>query len=180
MKNKTTTAIVILTALWLSACSSSASTGTNVSNTTANATTANTTNSAPANAANTTANTAPAPDQGETETAKKSDPASGSVRVQFKKGETSTTIPKDIPAEGSVDFLMNVQKGQTIGYTVGYDFKDSDVEAFLTEPGLQDISKTSGPKAPQEFVVKKTGDHRLTVNNTTRKKITITLYVDVE
>ncbi len=44
---------------------------------------------------------------------------------------------------------------------------------------MQDISLTSGPKEPNEFVIKKTGDHRLTVNNTTKKKITITLYLDI-
>ncbi|MFM9903779.1 MAG: hypothetical protein ACKVQJ_04315 [Pyrinomonadaceae bacterium] len=30
---------------------------------------------------------------------------------------------------------MNVQKGQTMEYTVGYDFDDSDIDAFLYEPG---------------------------------------------
>lgn len=102
------------------------------------------------------------------------------VRVQFAKGETSAMITKDISGNGSVDFLINVRKGQKLEYTVGYDFKDSDIEAFLTEPGLQDISHSSGPKDRQEFKVQKTGDHRLTVNNTTKKKVTITLYLDVE
>lgn len=105
---------------------------------------------------------------------------SNAIRVQFAKGETSTSITKEIPANGSVDFLINAAKGQKMEYTIGYDFKDSDIEAFLTEPGLQDISKTSGPKDRQEFVVKRSGDHRLTVNNTTRKKITITLYLTIE
>jgi len=105
---------------------------------------------------------------------------SNAVRVQFPRGETMTSITKEIPANGSVDFLINARKGQTMDYTIGYDFKDSDIEAFLTEPGSQDISKTSGPKDRQEFVVKKSGDHRLTVNNTTRKKVTITLYLTIE
>lgn len=105
---------------------------------------------------------------------------SNTVRVQFARGETSTSITREIPANGSVDFLINAAKGQKMEYTIGYDFKDSDIEAFLTEPGSQDISKTSGPKDRQEFVVKKGGDHRLTVNNTTRKKATITLYLDIE
>lgn len=117
------------------------------------------------------------------ETTKKPPTAAGTsntVRVQFAKGETSTAVTKDIPANGSIDFLMNVQKGQTMSYTVGYDFKDSDIEAFLTEPGIQDISQSSGPKAPNDFLVKKSGDHRLTVNNTSGKKVTITLYLDVQ
>jgi len=104
---------------------------------------------------------------------------SNEVRVQFAKGETSTMITKDIAANGSVDFLINAKKGQLLEYTVGYDFRDSDVQAFLTEPGMQDISHSSGPKDRQEFTIQKSGDHRLTVNNTTKKKITITLYLDI-
>lgn len=100
-------------------------------------------------------------------------------RISFAKGETSAMITRDIPSLGTVDFVIGVRKGQTLGYTVGYDFKESDITAFLTEPGMQDISKTSGPKAPQEFVIKKSGDHRLSINNLSRKKLTITLYVDV-
>ena len=105
---------------------------------------------------------------------------SDGIRVKFASGETSAMVTKDISSEGSVDFIIGARKGQKLGYTVGYDFKDSDVQAFLTEPGLQDISRSSGPKVPQEFTIRKSGDHRLTVSNMTRKKITITLYVDVE
>lgn len=101
-------------------------------------------------------------------------------RVKFAKGEVSTSVTKEIPANGSVEFIINAKKGQTMGYTIGYDFRDSDIEAFLTEPGLQDVSKTSGPKDRNEFVVKRSGDHRLMVNNTTKKKVTITLYLDIE
>lgn len=101
-------------------------------------------------------------------------------RVKFAKGETSASVTKVIPANGSVDFIINAKKGQTMGFTVGYDFRDSDIEAFLTEPGMQDITISSGPKEPNEFIIKKTGDHRLTVNNTTKKKVTITLYLDIE
>lgn len=105
---------------------------------------------------------------------------SPSERVQFKKGESSAMLTREIPANGSIDFIINARKGQTMDFTIGYDFKDSDVEAFLTEPGLQDISLSSGPKAPNEFVIEITGDHRLTVNNMTQKKITITLYLDID
>ena len=65
-------------------------------------------------------------------------------------------------------------------FTIGYDFDDSDIEGFLTEPGLQDIALSTGSKKPNEFVLTKTGNHRLTVNNTTAKKITITLYLGIE
>jgi hypothetical protein len=100
--------------------------------------------------------------------------------VRFAKGANSTTLTRTIAASGSIDFIVNAKKGQKMGFTVGYDFNDSDVEAFLTEPGLQDISLTTSPKKPNEFVLKSTGNHRLTVNNTTKKKITITLYLAVE
>ena len=99
--------------------------------------------------------------------------------VKFKKGESSAMLTREIPANSSINFIIDARKGQTMDFTIGYDFKDSDVEAFLTELGSQDISLSSGPKAPNEFVLKKTGDHRLTVNNTTKKKITITLYLDI-
>lgn len=102
------------------------------------------------------------------------------VRVQFARGETSTMVTKDISANGSVDFLVNVKKGQKMGFTIGYDFKDSDVYYALYEPNTSDVTMSAGPKAPQEFEIKMSGDHRLTVTNTTKKKITITLYLDVE
>ena len=158
--------------------------GTSSNTPTANAT--NTTNSAPTTAENkpaTTANTAAAPKKEVTAPSAKTDaPASSgkSVRVQFAGGETSTSVTKDIPANGSVEFLMNVQKGQTMDYTIGYDFNESDIIAYLGEPGDQDNSIPAAPKAPQSFVVKKSGDHRLEVTNTTKKKVTITLYLDVE
>lgn len=103
-----------------------------------------------------------------------------SVRVQFAKGETSTMVTQDIPANGSVDFVINVKKGQKMGFTVGYDFDDNDVNYALYEPNTKDVTMSAGPKEPQEFEVKMNGDHRLTVNNTTKKKVTITLYLDVQ
>ena len=101
-------------------------------------------------------------------------------RVEFARGETSASVTKDIPANGVVEFLFNVKKGQTVNYTVGYDFKDSDLTVYLGEPGDQDSAIPSRPKAPQTFVVKKSGDHSLEVTNTTKKKVTITLFLDVE
>lgn len=165
-----------------SACTFNVSTGSNSASAPASNTSSSST---PADnktaAASPASNSATAPKK-EAEADKKTESTSSSgnsVRVQFAKGETSTMLTKDIPANGSVDFLINAQKGQRMEYTVGYDFKDSDIEAFLTEPGLQDISLSSGPKEPQQFDVQKSGDHRLTVNNTTGKKVTITLYLDI-
>lgn len=115
----------------------------------------------------------------ETSTAK---PATSdkSERVQFGSGKTDGSWTRDIPAGGAIDFVIGAKKGQTMGYEVGYDFNDKDVEAFLTEPGSQDISQQTGPKERNEFAIAKNGDHHLRVTNTTNKKITITLYLDIE
>jgi hypothetical protein len=100
--------------------------------------------------------------------------------VRFAKGATSANLTRTIAASGSIDFTINAKKGQKMDFTIGYDFKDSDVEGFLTEPGVQDIALTAAPKAPHTFQVKTTGNHRLTVNNTTAKKVTITLYLGIK
>jgi hypothetical protein len=102
------------------------------------------------------------------------------ITVQIAKGKFDTYLTKTINPTSSMDFNMYAKKGQTISFTIGYDFKDSDIEGFLTEPTLQDISLTTGPKSPNEFKVKITGNHRLTVHNTTKKKITMTLYVRIQ
>lgn len=175
---------LITIASLMTGCTFSASTGTNSTN----APVANTTPSNASNTANTgntgnTGNTAAAPKK-EADTVKKTDAkpseSKSETRVQFATGETSTSVTKDIPANGTVEFLFNVKKGQTVDYTIGYDFNDSDLKAYLGEPGDQDNSIPAPPKAPQNFVVKKSGDHRLEVANTTKKKVTITLYMDVE
>lgn len=103
-----------------------------------------------------------------------------SERVQFGAGKTDGSWTRDIPAGGAIDFVIGAKKGQTMGYEIGYDFNDKDVEAFLTEPGSQDISQQAGPKERNEFAIAKSGDHHLRVTNTTNKKITITLYLDIE
>ncbi|HMS41454.1 MAG TPA: hypothetical protein PKE69_14575, partial [Pyrinomonadaceae bacterium] len=154
---------------------------------TANVNAPNTANSAPTKAENkpsTTTNATAAPKK-QDDAVKDSDSTTSVVkprttRDQFAKGETSTSVTKDIQPNGSVDFLINVQKGQTMDYTVGYDFEDSDLTVYMAEPGDQDASIPAAPKTPQTFVVKKSGDHRLEVSNTTKKKVTITLYLDVE
>lgn len=132
----------------------------------------------------TTTNTAATPTK-EADAPKKSDPTSsavkpGTTRVQFAKGDTSAYVTKDILANGSVNFVFNVQRGQTVDYTVAYDFDDSDITVYRGEPGDQDSSISGAPKAPQSFVAKKSGDHRLEVTNTTNKKVTVTLYLDAQ
>ena len=101
-------------------------------------------------------------------------------RVKFAAGEDSAALyEREIPANGSIDFIINAKKGQKIGIQMGYESKAGDIKAFLSEPGLQDISLSLGPETRKEFVVKKAGDHRLTVTNNTGKKITFSLYVDI-
>lgn len=185
IKNMKKTLILglITVAFSVNGCTFNVGTSSNTPN--VNAT--NTANSAPTTAENkpsTTTNPTAAPKK-QDDAAKDSDSTTSVVkprttRVQFAKGETSTSVTKDIPANGSVDFLIDVKKGQTMEYTVGYDFEDSDIISYLGEPGDQDASIPVAPKAPQTFVVKKSGDHRLEVTNKTKKKITITLYLDVE
>ncbi len=104
----------------------------------------------------------------------------GTERLDFSHGETSASNTIDIPANGAVNFLFNVKKGKTVNYTVEYEFKDSDITVYLGEPGDQDTSIPSAPNAPQTFVVKKSGDHLLEVTNTTKKKVTITLTLELE
>jgi biopolymer transport protein ExbD len=100
--------------------------------------------------------------------------------VQFAKGKSNAALTRTINPVSTIDFSMYAKKGQTISFTIGYDFKDSDIEGFLTEPGLQDISLTTGPKSPNEFKVNTSGNHRLTVHNYSKKKITRTLYLDIK
>jgi hypothetical protein len=166
----------------ISGCTFNVSTGTgNADAPASNTTAANTANSAPTTTSQ-PANAA-APKKEEAAPAPKAESPSSPanvVRIKFANGETSTTMTKDIPANSSVEFLMYVQKGQTISYTAGYDFDDSDLQVFMTEPGLIVDSQVSGPKEPNEFLVKKSGDHTVTVKNVTKKKVTMTLYLDIE
>lgn len=109
-----------------------------------------------------------------TKTEKPADSTQPPERVQFAAGKTETDLTRTIPANGSIDFVLNAQSGQRMQYSVIYDKgSDTDIEVFLTEPGLQDIAKSSAANEPNEFMVKKTGDHRITVNNTTGNKISV-------
>ncbi|HYE13212.1 MAG TPA: hypothetical protein VD968_02095 [Pyrinomonadaceae bacterium] len=97
-----------------------------------------------------------------------------SERVQFAAGKTETTLTRTIPANNSIDFVLNAQSRQRMQYSVIYDDgSDTDIEVFLSEPGSQDISKTSDANQNNEFIIKKTGDHRITVQNKTGNKVTV-------
>lgn len=133
------------------------------------------------------ANTAPvktgqstAPEAGkntETASTKTEEPASSGQkpeRIAFSAGKTDASLTRTIPANGSVEFVFNAQSGQRMQYSVMHgNGSDTDVEAVLTEPGSQDISMTSAANENNEFIIKKTGDHRVTVSNKTGNKVTV-------
>lgn len=100
-------------------------------------------------------------------------------RVKFAAGTTDGTFTRTIPAQGSIDFVINAKAGQYMEYTPAYDFKKTDIQAFLTEPNLQDIWQTAKIDERNVFKINKSGDHRLTVNNMTRKSVTFTLYLGI-
>lgn len=102
-----------------------------------------------------------------------------SVRVSFAKGETSGSMTQTIPANGTVNFLVNARSGQLLEFTVGYDFSESDLSVYLSEPGAQEFTLAGEPKKREEFSIKKSGDHTIVVSNTSPKPATITLYVDI-
>lgn len=99
--------------------------------------------------------------------------------VRFARGESSAMLTRTIPANGSITFVINARAGQTMGFTVGYDFKDSDIVASLVPPGTTNVTWSGGPKEPNEYEIQDTGNHKLKVKNTTRKPITMTLYLDI-
>lgn len=102
-------------------------------------------------------------------------------RIEFAAGKTLTNLTRSIPANGSIDFVVNARSGQRMQYSVIYDDgADSDIEIFLTEPGLQDISNTSPANENNEFIIKKTGDHRITVNNTTGKSVNANFGISIK
>lgn len=100
-------------------------------------------------------------------------------RVKFVKGETNGTFTRTLPANGSMDFIINAKTGQYMDYNVAYDFKKTDIGAFLSEPNLQDVSQTPAIDQRNVFAVNTSGDHRLTVNNMTSKRVTFTLYISI-
>ena len=99
--------------------------------------------------------------------------------VRFARGESSAMLTRTIPANGSITFVINARAGQTMGFTVGYDFKDSDIVASLVPPGTTNVTWSGGPKEPNEYEIQDTGNHKLKVKKTKRKPITITLNLKI-
>lgn len=96
-----------------------------------------------------------------------------SERVSFAAGKTEAHLKRTIPGNGSIDFVANAKSGQRMEFSANYDKDPEEVELFLTEPGLQDISASGAANEPIEFTVKKTGDHLITVNNKTGKPVNV-------
>ncbi|MFM9903781.1 MAG: hypothetical protein ACKVQJ_04325 [Pyrinomonadaceae bacterium] len=100
-------------------------------------------------------------------------------QIQLKAGGETKSLTRTIGPNGSVTVSFRVTAGNTIGFTAGYDFKDTDIEVFLTKNNEDDILVNSGPKAPNEYLVGETGEYQVIVRNTTRKSITTTIYLDL-
>jgi len=173
MKNVIGILLLILMAVGFSACTLNVGTTAN----TANVSESNTRAGNTAKSGETSAKSDVA--QTDTSTKPESTERTGTERVSFKAGENSADLTRDIPANSSLDFIINAKKGQSMNLQMGYEGKASDIEGFLSEPGLQDISVRLPAETRKEFTVKTSGDHRLTVSNKSGKRVTFTLYLDI-
>lgn len=103
--------------------------------------------------------------------------STGGEPVKFV--DNSANFTRDIAANGSYDFVISAKRGQKLGLQIGYEGRASNIQGYLSEPGLQDLALSVPAESRKEFAVKKTGDHRFTVVNKTGKTITFTLYADL-
>ena len=166
--------IYILSAILLAAFASACTVnmGTPASNGVSNANSPTSNAAAPGKTEKSTVTDAEKNTQTKTETS--SETSQNSEIVEFESGKTVTNLTRTVPANGSIDFVANARSGQRMQYSVIYDGgSDTDVEVFMTEPGAQDITNTSAANENNEFMIKKTGDHRITVNNTTGNKVSV-------
>lgn len=99
--------------------------------------------------------------------------------VKFARGASDAMLTRTIPANGSITFVIGAKTGQTMGFTIGYDFKGSDIVASLVPPRTTDVTWSGGPEEHNEYEIQDTGNHKLKVKNTSRKAITMTLYLDI-
>lgn len=99
------------------------------------------------------------------------------TRVQLTAGGEGKSLTRTIAPNSSVTTTFKASAGQTISFTAGYDFKDNDLLVYLLKDYEQ--LKSSAAKAPNEYLVKKTGDYQVVVENRTNKRVTTTLYLDL-
>ncbi|HMS41850.1 MAG TPA: hypothetical protein PKE69_16585, partial [Pyrinomonadaceae bacterium] len=102
-------------------------------------------------------------------------------RVQLKVDSTDNDVAlqRTLAPNGSLTVTFRANAGQTISYTAGYDFKDSDLEVFFTKSGGNDFLKESGPKSTNEYLITETGDYDILIENRTNKRVTTTLYLNL-
>lgn len=102
----------------------------------------------------------------------------GRERITFPKGKTSASRTRTVTADGgSITFIVKARKGQRMHFTV-----DSDVAVNieLSEVGKQDFTLRSEPGDPNEFIVKKTNDHYITVTNVGTSNAQIKLNISLK
>jgi hypothetical protein len=100
--------------------------------------------------------------------------------VRFARGSSEASLTRTLAPNASIEFSINARRGQTMNYTVGYDFAETDLEAFFTEAQSQNAISIEPKNPNNETVLRATGNHRILVKNKTRKRVTFTLYVDVQ
>lgn len=99
------------------------------------------------------------------------------ARVQLTAGGEGKALTRTIAPNSNVIITFRANAGNTISFTAGYDFKDSDLLIYLLHDGEQ--LKSSAAKAPNEFLAKRTGDYQVVVDNKTNKRVTTTIYLDL-
>lgn len=103
----------------------------------------------------------------------------GRERVQFARGKASANTTRTVSADsGVITFILNARKGQRMQFTVDSDVEDLGIT--LSEAGKQDFTLESETGEPNEFIIKKTGDHYITVVNHSDTKAEITLRVNIK
>lgn len=102
----------------------------------------------------------------------------GRERVRFAKGKTSAVVTRTLSGDsGVITFLVRARKGQRMHFTIE---SEAAVNIELSESGAQDFSLRSEVGEPNEFIVRATKDHFITVVNPTQAKTKITLRLSVK
>lgn len=99
--------------------------------------------------------------------------------VQLTAGGETKALTRTLAPNTNVVITFKANAGQTISFTAGYEgSNDSDLLAYLLSDGSE-LLTSSKAKAPNEFLVKKTGNFRVVVENKSQKRVTTTIYLDL-
>jgi cytoplasmic iron level regulating protein YaaA (DUF328/UPF0246 family) len=102
----------------------------------------------------------------------------GRERITFAKGKTAAAFTRTISGDGgAITFIAKARKGQRMHFTVE---SDSALNIELSEYRKQDFTIRSEPNEPNEFIVKNTYDHYITVVNTTGSAAKFTLRISIK